>query len=319
VNASHNEIERRPGPFAIFGAMAAIVLIWAVNFPIGKAGLMRVPAMAMAAFRVVTSALTMIPVYFASRAGKPRQRYSGREIWTFAYLGFFLVVINQGCFTVGLAYTTVGHSSMVIAAGPIFILALARAMRLEPLTALKIAGIALAFAGVTLLALENGRSLHSSTLAGDLLTLTGSLGYAFYTVLGKSVAARYPAIEMTALNCFFGGAVALPVAIREAIVLTRSGGWSGIGWTGWGAMFYMAIFSSVIAYTLYFWTLRYVSASRMGSLNYLQPLIAAALGISLLGEHLTPSVAAGGALILTGVYAIERRDAEAIPRTDPSA
>jgi len=218
-----------------------------------------------------------------------------------------------------LAYTTVGHSSMVIAAGPIFILALARAMRLEPLTALKIAGMALAFAGVTLLALENGRSLHSATLAGDLLTLTGSLGYAFYTVLGKSVAARYPAMEMTALNCFFGGAVALPVAIREAIVLTRSGGWSGIGWTGWGAMFYMAIFSSVIAYTLYFWTLRYVSASRMGSLNYLQPLIAAALGISLLGEHLTPSVAAGGALILTGVYAIERRDAEAIPRTDPSA
>src|SRR5216684_4654808 len=73
-----------------------VVIFWAVNFIAAKIGLRHLPPLTMASFRVVLAGFTMVPVYlFRHRlpgfAGNdsPRQRFSGSDLWTFAYLGFF--------------------------------------------------------------------------------------------------------------------------------------------------------------------------------------------------------------------------------------
>jgi drug/metabolite transporter (DMT)-like permease len=68
----------------------------------------------------------------------------------------------------------------------------------------------------------------------------------------------------------------------------------------------MAVFPSVVCYSIYYYALTYVPASRVSAFSYLQPLLAILMAIPLLGEQPTRSLMAGGALVLTGVFLAER-------------
>ena len=75
-------------------------------------------------------------------------------------------------------------------------------------------------------------------------------------------------------------------------------------------MAFLIVFGSVISYLLYVYVLTELAASRAAAFNYLQPVMASALGFWILSERLTSNVLTGGALILVGVYLAERERGE---------
>lgn len=78
---------------------------------------------------------------------------------------------------------------------------------------------------------------------------------------------------------------------------------SAVAWTG---ILYMALFSSVLCYVIYYYALTYVPASRVAAFSYLQPVLATVMAIPLLGEHPTSALLMGGTLVLLGVFLAER-------------
>ncbi len=279
-----------------------MLIMWSVNYVAGKVSLRHFDPLTLAAFRIELAAVVMVPMYFLRRN---RQSLDPQDIWTLSYLGLLLCT-NQVFFTIGLAYTTSGHSSMVLAIGPILVLLLARAMKLEALTAAKILGMAIAFTGAGILAVEHGLDLrHSPTLTGDLLTFLGTMSFSVYVVLSKKVASRFDSITMNAFNFFAGAAVLLPIAVWRGIHLD----WNSVGLAGWTGLVYMSAISSVAAYTLFYWALRYMEASRVAAVNYFQPVGAILVAAAFLGEIPTRHLYLGGALILLGVYMAERAKA----------
>jgi drug/metabolite transporter (DMT)-like permease len=210
--------------------------------------------------------------------------------------------LNQGLFTIGLNYTTSTHSALIVAADPILILAMARAMGIESLTPGKIIGMGLALGGIVLLETEHGSPMHSPLLLGDLISLGGAIGFSIYAVLAKSIADEYDAIALNTFNCAGAAILFLPLAIRQGMRLD----WGRVGWQGWAGMLYMALFSSVLAYLLFYWALRHMDPSRVATVNYLQPICVIILGAAFLSERLSPHLLAGTALVLLGVYLVER-------------
>lgn len=304
---------RAPNRTVMAASIGLVVVVWAVNFIAAKIGLRYLPAVTMASFRVVLAGLSMVPAYlicsrlpsFADARRARSQGFAGRDLWTFLYLGFFGVVVNQMCFTMGLRYTSVGHAAVIVGMGPIYTLVLAVVFRLERATWHKVVGMAIAFSGVAMLASENGISPHSPSLLGDAITMTGSIGFATYAVLGKRVAGKYDALTMAAFNHFAGAILILPVALHQARALGPISRWSTIPWQGWAAVLYMAVCSSAMAYLLYFWLLRYLEASQLSAFTYLLPVLAVILGILWLGERGSAMQIAGGVLALAGVYWVE--------------
>jgi drug/metabolite transporter (DMT)-like permease len=290
-----------------------IVAVWAANFIAAKIGVKYVPALMLASLRVILAGTAMVPTYFFcarlpafTDAAYARQRgFTGRDLWRFSYLGFFGVVVNQICFTVGLRYTSVGHAAVIVGMGPIYTLLLAVLTRTERATWRKAAGITMAFAGVAVLASEKGISMHSSSLLGDLITATGSLGFATYVVLGKRVADRYDTLTMTAFNHFMAAMIVLPLAIQQAAAFGLPWKWRAVPWQAWAVLSYMAICSSALAYLFYFWLLRYFEATQLSAFTYLLPVLATVLGIVWLGERGSWMQAFGGLLALSGVYWVE--------------
>jgi len=304
---------RAPNRVVMAASIGLVVVVWAVNFIAAKIGLHYLPAVTMASFRVAIAGLSMVPAYlicsrlpaFADARRARLQGFTRRDLWTFFYLGFFGVVVNQMCFTMGLRYTSVSHAAVIVGMGPMYTLVLAVLSRLERATWHKVIGMAIAFLGVAVLASENGISPHSPSLLGDAITMTGSIGFATYAVLGKRVAGRYDALTMAAFNHFAGAIIILPVALHQARALGLFSRWRAIPWQGWVALLYMAVFSSALAYIFYFWLLRYLAASQLSAFTYLLPVLAMFLGIVWLGERGSSMQIVGGALALSGVYWVE--------------
>ena len=304
---------RAPSRAVLAASIGLVIIIWAINFIAAKIGLRSLPAVTLASFRVVIAGAVMLPGYllcsrmpaFTGAAESRRRELTLRELWTFLYMGFFGVTINQVCFTVGLRYTSVSHAAVIVGVGPIYTLIFAVLFKLEKATWRKAMGMAIAFAGIAVLASENGISAHSPSVLGDAITMTGSIGFAMYVVLGKRLASRYDPLTMTAFSHYAGALIVLPMAIYRAVTLGSAEHWHAIAWTGWAAMLYMAIFSSAVAYVFYFWVLRFLEASQLTAFTYLLPVLATILGILWLGERGSWGQVLGGSLALGGVYWIE--------------
>ena len=304
----------RPSNSILYSCITLIMLIWSVNYLTTKYALRFFPPLTMASFRVVTAAAFMLLFYpvaarlpaFSADLKAHKQKRTLRDIFTFAYLGFFCVSLNQMCFTVGLRYTSVAHSSIILGMGPIYALILAVLFRLEKLTWGKAFGMAVSFSGVAILASASGGvTRHSPTLAGDFITLCGSLAFAFYVVLGKRVAGNYDALTMTTWNYLLGAVLVLPIAIHQAIAFGPLTSWQAIPWQAWACFAFTAIFSSALAYLFYFWLLRYLQASQLSAFTYFLPVAATILGILFLGERGSLAELLGAALALLGLFLTE--------------
>lgn len=274
-----------------------MLVFWSINYLAGKIALVHMDPLTLVAFRFEVAGAIMLAVYALQKRRMPLRR---GDVWTFTYLAFLGVVVNQGLFTIGLDYTTSSHSALIVAIDPILILVLASAMKIERLTTGKVAGMALAFFGIVVLEVENGP--HSPLLMGDLISLGGALGFSLYAVFAKRITREYDPIALNAFNCVGAAILFLPLAIRQGIRLD----WKTVGWVGWAGMFYMAIFSSVAAYLLFYWALRYMDPSRVAAINYLQPVCVVLLASVFLAERPTPHLLGGTALVLAGVWLAER-------------
>ena len=285
-----------------------MLCIWSGSYVAGKLALRHIDPVSLAALRIELAALLMLTVYFSRPSRAPLR---GRDVWTFAALGLFGVAINQGCFTSGLGFTSSSHAVIIVALDPIIILLFAGALKLESFTSAKIIGMIISFAGVLLLETERNagpNGLHTN----DALAFCGVIGFCTYTILGKRAAIRafaehYGAIDVNAFMTIAAGIILAPLAIHQGLTIN----WKSVGWVGWTGMSYMAIFGSVVSYTLFNWILRHMDASRIAAVNYLQVPVVILLAVAILGERPSAHLLSGAALVLLGVYLAERHTSTA--------
>jgi len=277
-----------------------MLFLWTFNYIIGKMSLRQIDPVTLAVFRFELAALVMLAIYFLRGGARvvPRRADLGR----IAFLGIFGVVLNQGGFTIGLNFTSSDHSAVIAAVAPVMVLLFASILHLEDLTLWKTLGMAISFCGVLVLETEHGYPSNSPFLKGDVITLVSTVGYALYAVFGKKMARAYDAISMNTYMVVTAAVVLLPLAIRQGIVID----WRAIGWLGWSGVVYMAVCSSVAAYTIFYWALRYMEASRVAVVSYFQPVAVILFSVPILGERPTRHLLAGTALVLLGVYLAER-------------
>jgi len=283
------------------GAMLALMIAsWSVNFIAAKIALRHLPALTLVCLRLELATVVMAVIYgLAPR----RTKLDRRDIGLFFLLGILGVIVNQGGFTYGLKFTSVGHSSVLIALSPVMVLLLARFAGLETISRRKAIGIALCFTGAMALASERGLgSFGSETLSGDSITFVSVTGYAMWAVMAKKAIAKYDTISMCFFNFLAAGICLAPFTIYSCARLD----WRHVGWAGWAGLGYMVVFSSVVGYLIYFWALGHMDASRVAAAVYIEPILAMGLAIVILGERLTAHLFIGSVFILSGVYITER-------------
>jgi drug/metabolite transporter (DMT)-like permease len=162
-------------------------------------------------------------------------------------------------------------------------------------------GMALAIGGLFLVftpAAETG----PDRLLGDALFLLGALAWAVYGVISKRASTRLDSVSATLYGTAGGTLVLLPPAIAEG----GMGQLLAAGTTAWLGVLYLAVFGSVVAFILVQYGIRRIGASRASVFALLVPIVGVGSSALLLREPLTPLTLAGGALVLVGLWIVER-------------
>jgi drug/metabolite transporter (DMT)-like permease len=286
----------------LYSLIAVMVVFWSLNYIVAKIALRTFPPLLLASLRTTLAALFILPVYLWKRRRQDvPELWGGGEGRSVVLIALFGVALNQVLFVLGLSRTSVAHAALVIAVSPVLVLLLSGWLGHERLSRWKLVGMAIAVAGVAVLNLAPTKA-QGVTLWGDALTFLAALTFALFTVTSKQLAARHGALTLTTF-AYIGGALMLaPVTLWLSAGFAFSAATTG----SWLSLVYMAAFPSVACYLIFSYALAHIPASRVSAFSYLQPLIAGAVAVPVLGEPITSALATGGALVLAGVCITER-------------
>jgi len=289
---------------ALVGAQVGFAL-----FPIfGKLALPTLPALPLAAFRVVGASLLLALVRRLAGA-PPIPPAERRGIFLLALLG---VTLNQVLFLLGLSLTSAINATILMTLIPIFTLAAAALLRHERLRPRAIAAIVLAGAGALLLLRVERFDWSDAHFRGNLLLLANGMSYSFYLVLSRPVLKRHPALSLTS-GVFALGAPGIVLAAVPGLARLSFPRVAPIAWASLAAII---LVGTVLPYYWNAWALVRAHASRVALYGFLQPLIASGVAVAVLGERITLRTAAAALLIFAGLtvaVAPVRVPARAVP------
>jgi drug/metabolite transporter (DMT)-like permease len=294
--------------------MLLVTVCWASNIIAAKEALTGFNALALAQLRVTGTAVVYGGCFLVAGDWR-RLRLPPRQWLMLALTALSGVALNQICFIGGLARTSVAHSGLIVALGPVIVLVIAVLLRLEVLTVSKFAGMMISFAGVGILTADRAGRGNLGHWTGDLILLGGTALFAVYTIFMKEIAIEYDTLTLNTL--VFGlGAIQMAPFCAGAVSATN---WTRVEGYAWWGLTFMILFGSVIPYLLFVLAIKELAASRAAAFNYLQPVIASTLAIWVLAERLTLKLLIGGVLILAGVYLAERERGEDLSPANQAA
>jgi drug/metabolite transporter (DMT)-like permease len=280
--------ENRPNVLPMAAAAVTMVL-WASAFiAIRSVGVhYSAGPMAFGRLAVGAVALGLIAAFRSVRIprGRPLALVIGYGVLWF---GIYAVLVNAA-----EHHLDAGTTAMLINVAPILIAALAGLYLGEGFPRPLLAGLAVAFAGVVIIAVATSTGRHDT--AGVLLALGAAALYAVGVLLQKQALRHVDAFTATWLGCLAGAAICLPFApgmvaeIGSAPLSATAG------------IVYLGLFPTAVAFATWAYALSHTSAGRLSSSSYLVPGLAVLMSWALLGEVPTPLALAGGALCLAGV------------------
>jgi len=276
--------------------------IWGASFLAIKLALGELPVMTLVAHRVFWACVILWAYVWARGLPVPRDI----RVW-----GAFLVMgaLNNAVpFTLmawGQQFIETGLTSIFNAATAVFgVLVAAMVFADERLTARRLAGVLIAFAGVSLaIGLDALVQFDIRSLA-QLAVLAGTLSYAFAAAWARAHLTRM-APQVAAAGMLTGASlimVPLALALDGVPTLPRDP-------LTYGSIAYFAVLGTALAYLLYYRVLAVAGSGNAMLVTLIVPPVAIALGWLVLDERIAPSAFAGFALLALGLVIMNRRRA----------
>ena len=155
--------------------------------------------------------------------------------------------------------------------------------------------ISIIFALVGTFLLVTGGRLDALTITPNALKWGSSaaLAASIYTLAPRSLLARYDTITVCGMAMFLGG-----LCISPNLFLTPVPHFTGLEWLD---LIYIIVFGTMMAYTFFLGSVKYISPALTGMLSAFEPLVATFLTVTLLGTKLTSITLLGSFLIIFGI------------------
>lgn len=228
----------------------------------------------------------------------PKRRSYGR----IAKLALLQTVAQYIFFYVGLANTT-GVKASIIEGVNVFIAILVASLLFhqEKLSAAKILGCVIGFAGVVLVNISGGGLDFGFHFTGEGFIFLSTIAYAFSSVFLKRYSKEDNPVLLSGWQFVFGGLVMIVCGLLAGGRLSE---WSVAGVL---MLLYMAVISAV-AYSLWGILLKYNPVSKVAVFGFMNPVFGVILSAILLheGNSIGVMCLVSLALVCAGIYIVNR-------------
>jgi DME family drug/metabolite transporter len=234
----------------------------------------------------------------------------------------FLFLVPLGLIGIGVFYllyfftvreSTVGTAAILLYSSPAFVSLLAWVFLRETLGVLRVLALALTFGGIFLVV---GGYDPEALEVGPLVLATGLLSgltYGLYSIFGKPVARHLDPAVILSYALGFGAVLLVLFALPTLDTLVD------LTLGSYALLLMLAVVHTSLAFGLYTVGLKRLDAGQAAIVATVEPVVAGAIGVALLGETLTAPKILGALLVLAGAALAQVRLEKAARRDDVSS
>lgn len=295
----------------IFALLAALILSTTAIFIRHLTQTYGLPPLVLAFWRDVFVVLTLLPALALLKPGL--LRVQGEHIRYLAGYGLVLAFFNA-LWTLSVALNGAAVATVLVYCSAAFTALLGWRLLGERLGWGKIIAVLFSLGGCVLVAGAYDPAIWRANLGGILAGVLSGLGYAVYSLMGRSAAQRGLNPWTTLLYTFgFAGLFLLVINLLPGTILPVGAfstavaaqpldlWWLGDAVGGWVVLFLLAAGPTVLGFGTYNVSLSLLPSSIANLIVTLEPAFTALIAFILLGERLTAAQIAGSLVILAGV------------------
>lgn len=283
----------RPGRAVEWALLALLATLWGASYTFIKIGAVTIPPITLIASRTLVAGLLLLAVLRLRGVRLPRDAANWRR--------FML----QACFNSVLPFTLIAWAERSVGAGlatilnstsPIFIFLLGLGLQgAEKSSLLRLLGVGAGLAGICLIVGFEALGGLGRSLLAQLALVAAAVCYACAATLGRMFRGLDPMVP-AAGSLLSGAAALLPASLAVDRPWTLTPAAESVL-----AVLALAVFSTALAFTVYFRLIRTLGPMSTSAQAYLRVPIGVAIGVTFLGERLAPTAWLGLACILVGV------------------
>jgi drug/metabolite transporter (DMT)-like permease len=294
----------------VWTALGIIYFVWGSTYPAIKVSVETLPPFLSAGLRFSLAGALLAGILALRRT---RLVVPWREARAAVGLGVALLACGVGVVT--FAETKIDSSIAALIAGSVPLqVILWRTIAHEQVAKTTRLSAVVGLGGLALIIVPNGLSGRSSAV-GLALMLGASLSWSIGSFVSRKLPLPRDPFVATVYEMLGAGIVLVAVAL----VLGEGGdvARASISAASVAAWLYLAIAGSLVAFTAYAWLLRTVPISQVVTHQYVNPLVAIAIGALWLNESLDLTTALGALIVVGGVFATVRSETRAADGVSP--
>ena len=283
----------------VFILYALLCIIWGTTWLALKISLNYIPPIFGLGLRFTISSIILWPILLRQRPKINRSSTAIKVYLSFSLLSF---VAAYSLTYWGAQFIYSSLASIIWALLPIFVSIIAHFMLpSEPLTLRRFGGGLFGLAGVAFILSSNGGQKEVQMIGVLAIFLAVVLASGPNVYLKKHYKIVNP-LHVNVISQTIAAIVLIPLSfLLEKPMATI---WNS---TSIITLVYLAIFGTVITWTIYFWLYNHISVNQISTLGLIPPVFASIIGWIFLGETYGYELFIGGALVLLGVYLIHSR------------
>lgn len=283
----------------IIGAFATTYFVWGSTYLANYWAIDSLPPFGMGGTRFLTAGLLL---YVYSLLRGDRRRPTVRQWVNAGLIGVLFLSVGTGGVVWAQQYIPTSMAALIISFEPLVVMLMMWGFLSSRPPTRAFLGAAVSILGMGLLIGQPANLSGEDAPYGLLAIATGMLCWGAGMLLRPKLDLGKNSVRATAMQMIVGGVLmlAFSVSIDE--------------WAGWsfgqlttrtvGAWFFLVIFGSILAFSAFNFLLSKVSADKVATNTYVNPVVAVLLGALFNNEIITGQTVLAGIILLTGVWFI---------------
>jgi len=282
----------------IYLKLLLAVLFWGSSFTAGKVAVKYLPVFTVAFYRFFISSILLIVIFYFYN-----YRIKLKEFMLCIFGGLTGIFAYNYFFLNGLSITMASKASIIVAINPVLSVIGAVILFKESVNVKQVAGIILAFLGLTLLITKGriGSILTGGFNKGDIFILFAAVSWSCYTLFGKKVLTNISPIESTTYSVVWGTLILFPIFLRENL-----GNFYHLNINSLLSILVLSILATVLGFIWFYDGIKQIGASKTVVFIYLVPVFGVLIGFLFLGERLSLASLIGGIVTIAGVFIVNK-------------
>ncbi|VIO75688.1 putative inner membrane transporter YedA [Bradyrhizobium ivorense] len=287
---------RPPGMAFELALLLALATLWGGSYTFIKLGVETIPPITLIAARTAIAGALLLVIMRMRAVTMPTDGATWRR---FMFQGCLNSVIPWTLIAWGECFVDAGLATILNSASPIFtFLFTAMVTRHEAASPRKLFGVVAGMAGICLIVGVDAFRDLGTGLVAEVAIVAATICYACAAIFSRGFKGLDP-MAPAAGSLLAGAAILIPLsfAVERPWTLAPST-------TSLAALLALAVFSTAIAFVIYFRLIQTLGSVGTTAQAYLRVPIGVALSVSFLGERLSPTAWLGLACVVIGVAAM---------------